>query len=98
MFDNSSLDEKTQFNITAARTLPGHPPTDYLVPYRNVGQLLAMRAQETPDKLFLIHYDQAGHREEWSYAQFNRRVNQLASFMAADTGYRPGRPHRYRCL
>jgi long-chain acyl-CoA synthetase len=86
MFDSASLDEKTQHHITAARTLPGHPPTDYLVPYQNAGQLLAMRAQETPDKLFLIHYDQTGRREEWRYDPFNRRVNQLANFMAAELG------------
>lgn len=86
MFDNAALDEKTRLNITAARSLPGRSPTDYLVPYRHIGQLMEMRARETPDKIFLIHYDQAGNREVWSYDQFNRRVNQLANFMAAELG------------
>ena len=48
------LDQKTLDNIAAARTYKDLPPDHYQVPYHNVGNLLEMRARETPDKTFLI--------------------------------------------
>jgi acyl-CoA synthetase (AMP-forming)/AMP-acid ligase II len=86
----SVTEASTRQNITAARTLPGHRPTDYLVPYHNVGHLLALRARETPAKIFLIHYDEAGNREALSYADFDRRANQYANLMAGELGIQRG--------
>jgi len=88
--NDSVTDRVTAANIKTARTLPGYPPTRYLVPYTNVGQLLALRARETPDKIFLIHYDQAGNRELISYADFDRRVSQYARLMREEFGVRRG--------
>ncbi|MGH2538356.1 MAG: class I adenylate-forming enzyme family protein [Candidatus Promineifilaceae bacterium] len=82
--------ELTAARIRAARGLPGHPAGDYLVPYRNVGQLLAMRASETPDKTFLIAYDAEGSRAEFSFREFERRVNQLANLMVGRLSVRRG--------
>lgn len=76
-------DKQTQENILKARTLTGIPPHQYLVPYRSVKHMLENRVQETPDKVYLIHYDADGNREEFTYGQFNARVNQIANFLVA---------------
>lgn len=76
-------DKQTQENILKARTLNGIPPYQYLVPYRSVKHMLENRVQETPDKVYLIHYDADGNREEFTYGQFNARVNQIANFLVA---------------
>ena len=44
----------------------------------------------TPDKTFLIHYDAEGKRDELTYAQFNAKVHQAASFLYDDLGVRRG--------
>jgi long-chain acyl-CoA synthetase len=72
-------DTQTQENILRAQTLRGRLPTSRLVPYRSIRHLLDNRAMESPDKVFLIHYDKDGNREEFTYAQFNARVNQTAN-------------------
>jgi long-chain acyl-CoA synthetase len=85
-----ALDPTTLENIRAARTFWGQPPDRYFVPYRNLGQLLEMRAAETPDKVFLIHYDIDGHREELTYAAFNQAVNRAANVLVHDLGVKRG--------
>jgi long-chain acyl-CoA synthetase len=85
-----ALDRQTQEHIEAARTYRGRPSREYLVPYRNVGHLLEMRTQESPDKTFLIYYDGAGNRSEFSYEEFNNRVNQTANLLANELGVQSG--------
>lgn len=77
------LDSTTLANLAQARTVKGIPPHNYLIPYRNINHLLELRAQESPTKVFLIHYDQQGLREEFTYAQVNARANQIAHFLLA---------------
>lgn len=84
-----SLDASTQHNIHQAQMLRGRPPNSRLVPYRNVRHLLENRAMESPDKIFLIHYDNDGNRNELSYAEFNARVNQTANLLL-DLGVQRG--------
>ncbi len=84
------LDDATIAHIRAARTLHGVPPEHHAVPVRNIRHLLSLHASTTPDRAFLIHYDQAGNRDEWSYAQFNTRVHQAASYLYDDLGVRRG--------
>lgn len=78
----NDLESQTLAQIQAARTLQGRPPQDYLVPWPNIGGLLDHWAATQPDKIWMIHYDQAGTREEWTYAAFNARANQIAHFLA----------------
>ncbi len=85
-----TLDAVTLTNIAAARTFRGRPTDQYLVPYRNVAHLLELRAKESPDTPFLIHYDNVGNRTEFSYAEFNARVNQTANLLANVLGVRNG--------
>src|SRR5258708_32394736 len=85
-----ALDQQTQDNIAAARAYRGRPATQYLVPYRNVANLLELRAQESPDKVFLITYDINGNRTELTYGEFNARVNQTANLLTNELGVRNG--------
>jgi long-chain acyl-CoA synthetase len=80
---NDSLEQQTQQNILQARTVNSIPPDQHLVPYRSLKHLLEMRTSESPEKIFLIHYDNEGYREEFTYAQFNARVNQIANFLVS---------------
>jgi long-chain acyl-CoA synthetase len=87
--DPSIPDPQTVANLLAARTLRGRPPTDYLVPYRNIGHMLATHAATTPDKTFLIHYDADGNRAEFTYAEIERRVDRTANLLVS-VGVRRG--------
>jgi len=85
-----ALDRQTLDNITAARSFRGRPADQYLVPYRNIAHLLDMRTQESPDKVFLIYYDNDGNRSELTYAAFNNRVNQTANLLSNVLGVQAG--------
>ena len=76
-----SLDASTQHNIHQAHLLRGRSPQSRLVPYRNVRHLLDNRAMESPNKVFLIHYDDDGNRTELTYAKFNAQVNQAVNLL-----------------
>lgn len=80
---SQSVDADTQQNILNAQTLRGRLPQSRLVPYRNLRHLLDNRAMESPNKVFLIHYDKDGNRDELAYAAFNARVNQTANLLLA---------------
>lgn len=81
-------DPQTLAHIRAARTYHERPPESYLVPYRHIAHLLECRASESPDQTFLIAYDSAGVRTEYTYAVFNALVNRAANLLWA-LGIRP---------
>jgi long-chain acyl-CoA synthetase len=81
--DPSIPDVQTAANLEAARTLPGRPPSAYLVPFRGVGHLLDHHTEQTPDKVFLIHYDAQGVRGDLTFQQFRARVRQVAAVLAS---------------
>lgn len=84
------LDSLTLANIHAAQTLNGIPPEHKRVPFHNIRHLLSLHATVTPNKVFLIHYDADGKREEYTYAEFNALVHQAAGFLHDDLGVRRG--------
>src|SRR5690606_35308653 len=84
------LDSTTLANIQAAQTVNGIPQHHYRVPFRNIRHLLSHHATVTPNKVFLIHYDAEGKREEYTYAEFNAAVHQAAGFLYDDLGVRRG--------
>ncbi|MCW5850760.1 MAG: AMP-binding protein, partial [Anaerolineae bacterium] len=76
-----------QANIHAARSVRGIPSSQPLVPCRSLGELVALRARETPDQDFLIYYnDDTGEHSQYTYAQFARRVAQVAHFLKSELG------------
>lgn len=78
---NLSVDATTQLKIEKAQSLRNRPQSSRLVPYRSVRHLLDNRVQESPDKVFLIHYDRDGNREEYTYAALNAQVNRVANLL-----------------
>jgi long-chain acyl-CoA synthetase len=83
-------DPQTLALIRAAQTLRGIPPEGHGLPFVNIRQLLSLHARVSPEKVFLIHYDAEGRRDEWTFAAFNARVHQAAGFLYDDLGVRRG--------
>lgn len=84
------LDETTLKKLREAHMVNGIAPENHKVPYTNLRHVLSLHAKTSPDKVFLIHYDAEGRREELSYAEFNARVHQTANFLYDDLGVRRG--------
>ncbi len=78
---STSVDPEITAKILEAQSLRGRPPTSRLVPYRSIRHLIESRAQESPNKVFLIHYDKDDHRHQMTYAQFNAAVNQTSNLL-----------------
>jgi long-chain acyl-CoA synthetase len=87
---NEHMDADTVQKIHAARTYQGRPPDEQIGYRGTLGDLLNERADATPDKPFLIHYDQAHQRAEYTYRQFREVVHRAANYMARGLGLRPG--------
>jgi len=83
-------DSQTQANILQARTLNGLPPTRHLVPFRNIRECLALHAKTAGRRPYLIHYDEQGERQEFTYGEFTARVHQVANLLYDDLGLRRG--------
>ena len=81
---------ETEPLLAAAQCKDGVPPKMRLTPYRNIRDLLSMHAKTSPEKTFIIFYDDDEGRESLTYAEFNARVHQAANFMAEDLGVRRG--------
>lgn len=76
-----SIKSPTDANILRAQTLRGRPPSSRLVPYRSMRHLLENRVRESPNKIFLIHYDKSGQRHAYTYAAFDAAVNQTVNVL-----------------
>jgi len=70
-----------QEKIDRARTVGGVPVHESLVPYRNIGELLAAQADAYEEKAFLIYYSEDGHRTELSYREFFEEVCKTANYL-----------------
>lgn len=89
--DTTDLSASTRDLIRQARTVHDIPPDKHLIPYVSIAALLDQRAAETPEQTFLIFYnDEQGTRNEYTYDQFNRRVNQVANFLRHIHGVQRG--------
>ena len=86
----SASGRSTRDNLAAAHVVNGVPPWRRMVPWRNFRHLLTLQARVSPAKTFLICYDGAGQRSEFSYAGFCARVQQTARFLHEQLGIRRG--------
>jgi len=87
----AEFDTATATNILRARTVRGVPPDLYMVPFASIADMLETHARATPDQPLLTYFDdEAGLREDFTYAEFDARVNQMANFLAASCGVRRG--------
>jgi acyl-CoA synthetase (AMP-forming)/AMP-acid ligase II len=80
-----SLREKLQ----RAQSASGVPPTEAMVPYRSIRELLEHQADRYDQKPFLICYADETGRSELCYAEFFEEVCKTANFFLA-SGIRPG--------
>jgi acyl-CoA synthetase (AMP-forming)/AMP-acid ligase II len=64
-----------------ARSVGDVPFTEPLVPYANIGDLLARQAEAYEEKPFLIYYSDGGRRTELSYREFYEEVCRTANFL-----------------
>jgi len=85
-----NVDEQTQANIQAGQTCYGQPLDACDLPFTSIGNMLDTHATRLPDKVALIHYDEAGNREEFTYSELNSLVNQTANFLTQGLGMRRG--------
>lgn len=83
-------DFETEAKITAAHHCHGVPASQHKVPYRNIQHLLALQSRNSPEKPFLIHYDNDGTREVFNYEVFRQQVYQVANFLVHDLGVQRG--------
>lgn len=77
--ENSVLQSK----ILQAHTVNGIPPTEYQVPYSNIGHLIKTQVEKYSDKTFLIFYSDETGRHEYSYKQFYELVCKTANFLSS---------------
>jgi len=56
----------------------------------NIGQLLARRASESPNKPWLTFYSDEGRAQEFTRSEFNNAALRLAAFMSARLGLETG--------
>lgn len=87
---SDALNQTTIQNIYNAHIKDGIPPEARKVPFRNIRDVLSLHAKTSSRATFLIHYDEEGNREEFSFAEFNARVHQVANFMYEDLNIRRG--------
>jgi long-chain acyl-CoA synthetase len=75
--------------ICNAQSVNGIPPTEPMVPFTNIGALLADRAETYDVQPFLIFYSDEGYRKEYSYREFYEEVCKTANFLQS-SGIRIG--------
>ena len=85
-----SLDPIVIENIHQAHMKDGVPPELRRVPFRNIRDVLSLHAKTSSRNTYLIYYDDDGNREEYTYAEFNARVHQVANFLYEDLEIRRG--------
>lgn len=72
-----------------AHTAAGLPPSEPMLPYRSIIELLEQQAGKYDQKPFLIFFNDDGSRMELSYTEFHEEVCRCANFLIA-SGVAPG--------
>ncbi len=75
------LSDNTKENIHKAHFVRGIDPTQYLVKYRNIFELLQYRAHLQPDDIFIIFYPDRGDKVQLTYSEFSEKVYRTANLM-----------------
>src|SRR5947199_2949360 len=77
-------------NIYHARCLSDRPWESRMVPYPNIGALLAERATSTPNKNWLTYCDDSGRVAETTYGDFYESARRVAGFLQGVLGLKAG--------
>ncbi len=79
----SDVSPATKSNILKARTVGAIPPSQYQVPYKDIGDLLRKQVKTYGEKTWLIFYSDESGRHEFSYMQFYELVCRTANFLVS---------------
>lgn len=82
------LHEDLLRKILNAQTVAGVPPTEPMVPYRSITELLAEQVDRNEQTPFLIYYGDETARKEFSYREFFEEVCKTANALKA-SGVQP---------
>lgn len=85
----SDLSPSLKEKIFQAQSVSGTPPTEPMVPYRNIGALLEEKTDRYEERPFLIFYSDDGYRKEYSFREFYEEVHRTANFLLS-SGIRKG--------
>jgi long-chain acyl-CoA synthetase len=77
----SDLSQALIEKLHRARSVGDIPSTEPLVPYANIGDLLARQSEAYEDKPFLIYYSNDGRRTELSYREFYEEACRTANYL-----------------
>lgn len=69
-------------NILKAHYCGELSATDYLVPYKNIFEIIKKNASEKPDKIYMTFYDENSDKVSLTYRDFSQRAYQLANFLS----------------
>ena len=87
----SVLSQSTLEKILSAQTVDGNLPSESMVPYRSIGELLEQQVEKYEQKPFLIFYADEGSRQEFSYREFYEEVCRTANLLKAANIHRGDR-------
>ncbi len=76
-------------NILKAHYLGELSATDYLVPFKNILEIVKKNSSEKPEKIYLTFYDDKSARVSLTYRDFSQRAYQLANYLT-ENGIRHG--------
>lgn len=75
------MNKTTHDNILKAHCFKNLSATDYLVPYKNMNELLKERVSLKGDRIYITFYDADSVKVSLTYRDFIQRVYQLANFL-----------------
>lgn len=75
------MNETIYKNILKAHNFGEYSATDYIVPYKNILEIIRDKAGRNSDKTYLTFYGTDSAKVSLSYRDFTQRVFQLANFL-----------------
>jgi acyl-CoA synthetase (AMP-forming)/AMP-acid ligase II len=78
------LSDEIQQKIHSAHFVRGIKPTDYLVKYKNIFELLGYRAHLHSDDIFITFYPDNGPKISFTYNEFTDRVCRTANLLVSN--------------
>ncbi|MGB4852150.1 MAG: hypothetical protein WBQ38_07540, partial [Ignavibacteria bacterium] len=68
-------------NILKAHYCGELSATDYLVPFKNICEIIRRNVKENQDKIYITFYDENSDKVSLTYRDFSQRAYQLANFL-----------------
>lgn len=75
------MNKTTQENILKAHCFGELSSTDYLVPYKNILEIINEHVKTKSDKIYLSYYDNDSVRVSLTYKEISKKVFQLANYL-----------------